>query len=160
MKGFTQNQNEALNGTVWNRCPKTRFCGQRRVQIAVCEAVCVFNCGAGAVFDLLSSVSMKPSTNAVKALHNENKRRLFEAARKISLKARLIRRKKRAEKKSKGHENKSITYLAGSFGIKSTPDFINVKVNKCKNTSIVKKTVVKPIFVSDGDVRGVIIDSF
>ena len=156
LKGFTQNQNEALNGTVWNRCPKTRFCGQRRVQIAVCEAICVFNSGAGAVFDLLSSVSMKP-TNATKALHDENKRRLFEAARKISLKARLIRRKKRAEKKSKG-QDKNITYLAGSFGINSTPDVIDMKV-KPKHTSV-KKMIVKPIFVADEDVRGFILDCF
>ena len=43
LKGYTQNQNEALNGTIWNRCPKTRFCGQRRVQITVCEAITRFN---------------------------------------------------------------------------------------------------------------------
>ena len=49
LKGFTQNQNESLNGTVWNRCPKTRFCYQQRVQVAVCEAVCQFNAGSGSV---------------------------------------------------------------------------------------------------------------
>ena len=49
LKGFTQNQNESLNGTVWTRCPKTRFCGQQRVQVAVCEAFCQFNAGSGSV---------------------------------------------------------------------------------------------------------------
>ena len=31
LKGFTQNQNESLNDTVWNRCPKIGFCGQQCV---------------------------------------------------------------------------------------------------------------------------------
>ena len=92
LKGFTQNQNESLNGTVWNRCPKTRFCGQQRVQVAVCEAVCQFNAGSGSVIELLSSLGSELSGNTYRSLHQEDKRRLHEAARKI-LKACLIQRK-------------------------------------------------------------------
>jgi hypothetical protein len=28
LKGMTQNQNEAANGMLWSRCPKTKFCGE------------------------------------------------------------------------------------------------------------------------------------
>ncbi|CAB3995288.1 Hypothetical predicted protein [Paramuricea clavata] len=34
-KGMTQNRNEAANGVFWSKCPKTKFCGARRVGIAV-----------------------------------------------------------------------------------------------------------------------------
>ena len=47
LQGMTQNQNEAANGMLWSRCPKTRFCGARHVRIAVCETVAVFNTGSG-----------------------------------------------------------------------------------------------------------------
>ena len=63
LKGFTQNQNESLNGTVWNRCPKTRFCGQQHVQVAVCEAVCQFKAGSGSVIEILSSLGSELSGN-------------------------------------------------------------------------------------------------
>ncbi|XP_065062199.1 LOW QUALITY PROTEIN: uncharacterized protein LOC135689025 [Rhopilema esculentum] len=46
LAGMTQNQNECVNGQVWARCPKTRFCGKRRVVVAVCETIAVSNTGA------------------------------------------------------------------------------------------------------------------
>ena len=46
LKGMTQNQNEAANGMLWSKCPKTKFCGARRVRIAACETIAVFNTGA------------------------------------------------------------------------------------------------------------------
>ena len=36
LNGKTQNQNEAANGILWSKCPKTKFCGARRVRIAAC----------------------------------------------------------------------------------------------------------------------------
>ena len=53
LEDFTQNQKEALDATVWNRCSKTRFCGQRRVQMTVSEVVCSFNSGPHFVFDFV-----------------------------------------------------------------------------------------------------------
>ena len=46
LKGMTQNQNESANGVLWFKCPKTKFCGARRVRIAVCETIAAFNTGA------------------------------------------------------------------------------------------------------------------
>jgi len=31
LKGLTQNQNEALNGVLWSKCPKTKFAGRGKV---------------------------------------------------------------------------------------------------------------------------------
>jgi len=68
------------------------------------------------------------SQNTYQNLQREDKRRLFEAARKVSMKARLTRRRKRAEKKSKGETKTS--YLAGSFGLKETPVAFKSKKGK------------------------------
>ena len=80
LHGFTQNQNESLNGTFWNCCPKTRFCVKRRVEISVGETICQFNSGPGAIVEHLSSVGAK-YLPIRRALCKEDKRRLHEAAR-------------------------------------------------------------------------------
>ena len=36
LKGLTQNQNESINAMLWKRCPKTNFCGKRRVRSGCC----------------------------------------------------------------------------------------------------------------------------
>ena len=35
LRGLTQNQNEALNGVLWSKCPKYKFAGKRKVNLAV-----------------------------------------------------------------------------------------------------------------------------
>ena len=45
LKGMTENQNDAANGMFWPRSTQTRFCGARRVRIAECETVTLFNIG-------------------------------------------------------------------------------------------------------------------
>ena len=98
------------------------FCGQERVQVAVCEAVCQFNAGSGSVIELLSSLGSGLSGNTYRLLRQEDNRRLHEAARKISLKARLIRRKNRAKKKATNESIKCV-YFAGGFGVKKNTRF-------------------------------------
>ena len=43
--GGTQNANESLHNMIWMRCPKTVFVGRTRLEIAVFDAVSVFNEG-------------------------------------------------------------------------------------------------------------------
>ena len=43
---ITQNQNESINGVLWSKCPKTKFCGKIKVLLAVSETVMYFNTGA------------------------------------------------------------------------------------------------------------------
>ena len=87
----------------------------------MCEAVCQFSAGIGSVIELLSSLGSELSGNTYWSLRQEDKRRLHEAARKISLKARLIRRKNRAKKKA-ANESIKCVYFAGGFGVRKTPD--------------------------------------
>ena len=43
---MTQNQNKAINGVLWGRCPKTKFFGRQKVELPVSETVCEFNTNA------------------------------------------------------------------------------------------------------------------
>ena len=38
-RGMIQNRNESFNGVLWGRCPKTKFCGRQKVELAVSETV-------------------------------------------------------------------------------------------------------------------------
>ena len=74
LKRLTQNQNESLKGTVWNRCPKTHFCDQQRVQVAMSEVVYRFNPGSGSVMELLSSSGSELPGSTYRSLRQEDKR--------------------------------------------------------------------------------------
>ena len=46
LAGLTKNQNESINGVLWSKCPKTKFCGKYKVSLAVTETVVHFNFGS------------------------------------------------------------------------------------------------------------------
>ena len=107
LKGLTQNQHEAINGMLWRRCPKTKFCGKRKVELAVAETIIEFNSGAAGIASVQEASGVSISSNMMKAIRKLDKSRVQHAAQKISEKVRLIRRKKRAKSKSKS-DNTSV----------------------------------------------------
>ena len=119
LKGMTQNQNEAANGMLWSRCPKIKFCGARRVRIAVCETIGVFNTGAGSVAEVMDMCGITPGANTMKALREQDNQRIKAAAKKVSAKYRERRRQPRAQRKAKADQN---AYQAGAFSLSSKPD--------------------------------------
>ena len=67
------------------RCPKTNFCGQQHVNLAVSEAVCVFNKGAGSEVRMLRKSGIKNvNINSLDAFKREDKLQLGSASRKIT----------------------------------------------------------------------------
>lgn len=97
---MTQNQNEAVNGQLWVKCPKTKFCGARRVSIAVCE----FNTGTASQAVTMGLCRVSTGVNTMKALRQQDKLRINSASQKINSKYRKQRQNLRAQKKSKGDE--------------------------------------------------------
>ena len=74
---------------IFTRLSTTRFCGVRRVRIAVCETVPVFNTGAGskaAVMYLCGITS--PGAQTMKAFREQDRVLVKAAAKKISSKYR------------------------------------------------------------------------
>ena len=119
LKGETQNRNESVNGQLWSRCPKSKFCGKRRVVIAVCETVGVFNTGAANKANLMNSCGISHGRNMLKALRKEDKERIVFASHKVSSKYRKRRQEIRSKRKSKADK---LSYQAGAFGTSSKPE--------------------------------------
>ena len=57
------NQNEALNNTLWAKCPKLVFVGKTKIGFAVVASVLLWNKGAGIpAFSLLTKRHFHKST--------------------------------------------------------------------------------------------------
>ena len=118
--GLTQNQNESINGILWSKCPKRKFCGRQKLLLAVGETVCEFNTGAASLEEILNESKIKSTSNSLIILRDMDSKRLKNAAKKVSSKARLQRRKLRA--KRKGAVEKATSYISGAFGLHKTPE--------------------------------------
>lgn len=126
LKG-TPNQNEAANGILWSKCPKTKFCGARRVRIAASETVAVFNTGAASKAVLMEMCGVTPGVNMLRALRQQDKTRTYTSAKKVSEKYRKQRQKLHSQRKSKGDQN---AYQSGGFSLSAQPDACQNKNNK------------------------------
>ena len=115
---MTQNQNEAANGVLWSKCPKTKFCGARRVRIAVCETIAMFNTGAASKAVIMDLCGVTPGAHTMKALRKQDDTRLKTAARQVSAKYRERRQKLRSQRKTKGDKN---AYQPGGFDVQAKP---------------------------------------
>ena len=56
----TQNQNEALNGIIWNRLPKNVFIGANVLQLGMYDAVAHFSIGSLVSVNILNKMAMVP----------------------------------------------------------------------------------------------------
>lgn len=76
LQGLTQNQNESVNAQLWSKCSRTTFVGVRRVRIAVCETVTVFNTGAANKAVIMDLSGVNPGASMLKALREQDKKRI------------------------------------------------------------------------------------
>ena len=60
LDGKTQNQNESLNGMIWDCVPKGVFIGSETLQLGVYDAVAHFNIGCQAAVNVLTNLGMEP----------------------------------------------------------------------------------------------------
>ena len=60
LHGKTQNQNEAVNGMVWEQIPKEVFVGMELLEFGLFDAINHFNIGARAVLLLLEALKIAP----------------------------------------------------------------------------------------------------
>ena len=145
LRGLTQNQNEAVNGQLWSKCPKNKFCGKRRIVIAVCETIGIFNTGAASKAVLMKSCGVGPGSNMLKALRKEDKTRVQSAAYKISKKYRDRRQALRSKKKDKSDK---LSYSSGSFGLSAKPEIKPKKTKRKKEANYVASSAFKKVAVT------------
>lgn len=60
LHGKTQNQNEAVNGMVWERIPKKVFVGGEMLEFGLFDAISHFNIGARTVTQLFEALKISP----------------------------------------------------------------------------------------------------
>ena len=121
--GVTQNQNEALHGILWKICPKTTFCGKRKIIIAACKALCQFNQGSSTLVEMMKLCKLKPGVNTIRALREADNRRLKSTSIKVSLKYKKCRQQLRARKHKRAEKSNENSYVPGGFGLTSTPEY-------------------------------------
>ena len=95
-------------------CPKTQFCGKRRIDIAVAATVGNFNTGAGNEAILLQSFRISDSINTRNAVKLKDQKRLHFAAKKASENYKMGRLALRAFTKAKADKT---FYSSVSFGL-------------------------------------------
>ena len=114
----TQNQNESLNGMIWNRLPKQVFIGSDVLHMGVFDAVSHFNIGASATAKTLERMGISPGEYCLARCFMADKQRIKKAEIKSAEKTKTRRRIIRAKKKSKGDKQKKKegqTYACGEY---------------------------------------------
>lgn len=82
LDGKTQNQNESLNGIIWEHIPKDTFPGSEALQLGVYDAVAHFNSGNQAGLNVLSEARIEHDGFCVVAFRQaDNLRRLHKKMR-------------------------------------------------------------------------------
>ena len=102
------------------RCLKTKYCGRRRVEIAVCEAVTVSNTGAASKGVLTKILGLKDlGSYTLKSFEKQDQSWLNNMSRKSSedfkLKQKQLRLEKMKAKRKRCEKSES-------FGIEITPE--------------------------------------
>ena len=61
LHGTTQNQNESLNGMVWQRIPKEIYVGRETLELGLYDVVSYFNIGSISVIKLFQTLGIPPA---------------------------------------------------------------------------------------------------
>ena len=82
LHGKTQNQNEAFNGTIWTRIPKTKFVAFKVFELSVLDAVPHFNIGNLATLLIFDKLGIKRGYYTTKGCLDNDKIRIDNSKRK------------------------------------------------------------------------------
>ena len=112
----TQNQLESINSRLWERAPKHKFHGSKRIRIAACNTVVYYNKGATGKFGLISALNL-PVFQSSKELAMQKDEDRFKWLEEKSQKVDQRRKRKieeavEVEKQIKAHGK---AYEAGKF---------------------------------------------
>ncbi|PFX16506.1 hypothetical protein AWC38_SpisGene19210 [Stylophora pistillata] len=64
LPSYSQNANESINSLVWNKCPKHKWHGKRRVQLAASSAALHYSGAASSKHAVMEKVGLTISDNA------------------------------------------------------------------------------------------------
>ena len=114
----TQNQNEALNGMIWNCLPKQVFIQLEVFQLGVYDAISYFNNGSSASCQTLEKMGISPGKHSLVWGRSDDKQCIAKANVKSTEKTKTRRRIVRAERKAKKDQQEhqeGKTYACGEY---------------------------------------------
>lgn len=103
LHGKTQNSNEALNGIIWSRVPKTTFVSRETIEMGTYSAVIHFNDGFKGILQVLNHFKLKGHVTESKAVHRD-RMRIRQMKRKSTDKC--IKQRKKLRSLAKGYSDK------------------------------------------------------
>ena len=116
--GTTQNNNEALNGFVWTKCPKEIFVERYVSEVGVCSAVLNFNSGSAGIINVLKNVRVLAGHFTNIFCEKKDSVRVKKMDHKSTECEKKKRKKRRAKKKGFADsrvEKEVVTYEAVKF---------------------------------------------
>jgi hypothetical protein len=112
--GYTQNANECLNSMICRIAPKGVFVGRETIEMAVCDAVLVFNEGQKSRLKVLQALAVTPGKYCLKWVNSENRRRTKEAETATLLTSKEARMA-RSKAAMAAQEEENPAYQAGAY---------------------------------------------
>lgn len=101
LHGKTQNNNEALNQLIWDRCPKVKFCSKEVVEICAFEAISFYNDGYVAAKEVLEKLGIKAGSWCEQGLEKLDVLRIKASDRRTLTATKTKRKQRRGLKKQK-----------------------------------------------------------
>lgn len=111
LDGKTQDQNESLNGMIWDRLPKGVFIGSETLQLGVYDAVAHFNIGCQVAVNVLTNLGMEPGKFCLEKSEKADRRQIQKANHKAEdniKRKRTILRVRRKHKGDKAQEKEGL----------------------------------------------------
>ena len=118
LPGYTQNANESVNSLVWIRCPKHKWHGRKRIELATASATLHFSAGATAKHEVMAKAGLAVGVHTRKESHRRDSGRIKKAENRIQeqhKKYRVARRQARQRDEEQRRQREGTTYSAGAF---------------------------------------------
>ena len=116
--GATQNRNESFNSLIWVRAPKTEYVTRPTIEVAVSQAVLVFNSGKQALLPILERLGIEPGPLCCDHLATKDSARIKKSQYRETELAKQRRKSKRAVEMDVEETHiaeEGTTYGAGQF---------------------------------------------
>ncbi len=116
--GRTQNENEALNGVIWQRCPKTVYVSRDVLELATASAVINYNEGARGLLSVMEELGIEPGRKMREASIKADTVSIKKIRHKSSEKEKKEKNKLRSIKKGFIDNEQALegeTYQSGAF---------------------------------------------
>lgn len=114
--GFTQNNNESFNKTIWQFAPKHVFCGTQIIEISAFLATCIFNEGFKSILKIMETMGIiiGPYSDLFACYRDEERIKYAERRTTYqSIEERMTRRNEIIEQQRQFEETEGLLYGPG-----------------------------------------------